>query len=114
MAFGFVVLAGCGNKAPRIQAPAQETGVVSAKIVPTANIEKTLVDMVASHTDATSCWSIISGDVYDLTTYINQHPGGNKPILAACGKDATAMFDTKHGMDPQKWAALQQFKVMVK
>lgn len=51
---------------------------------------------VASHSSASSCWSIISSKVYDLTSYINQHPGGSEQILAICGKDGTSLFDSQH------------------
>lgn len=46
---------------------------------------------VASHSSKTDCWTIISGQVYDLTEFINRHPGGDE-ILQACGTDATTLF----------------------
>ena len=51
---------------------------------------------VATHKDATSCWSIIDGNVYDLTKWIPQHPGGERAILGLCGKDGTAAFHGQH------------------
>jgi cytochrome b involved in lipid metabolism len=39
---------------------------------------------------------IIDNEVYDVSSYINSHPGG--PIIAqGCGKDSTEMFNTKGG-----------------
>ena len=32
---------------------------------------------VAQHASKDDCWAIISGDVYDLTEFINRHPGGD-------------------------------------
>ena len=46
---------------------------------------------VANHSTSSDCWMVISGKVYDVTSYVSNHPGGDK-ILAGCGKDATAMF----------------------
>jgi len=37
------------------------------------------VAQVATHNKATDCWIIIKSDVYDLTSYIQQHPGGPTP-----------------------------------
>lgn len=52
---------------------------------------------VAKHNDTKSCWVIISGNVYDLTNWISEHPGGQETILGACGKDATSEFVGAHG-----------------
>jgi cytochrome b involved in lipid metabolism len=52
--------------------------------------------------------------VYDLTSWIGKHPGGDKAILASCGIDSTEMFDGKHGMDPKKREGLESFRVMLK
>lgn len=47
---------------------------------------------VANHTTESDCWTIIDGAVYDLTSYIPRHEGGDN-ILSACGADATAYFN---------------------
>eukprot|EP00662_Eupelagonemidae_sp_cell21_P057593 gene57593-biopygen112038 len=50
--------------------------------------------VVATHADAVSCWVIIDGNVYDVTTWMNgAHPGGKAPILSQCGGDAAAAFN---------------------
>jgi cytochrome b involved in lipid metabolism len=33
--------------------------------------------------------------VYDVTSFVPEHPGGAPIMLPYCGKDATAAFDTK-------------------
>lgn len=48
---------------------------------------------IAKHGDATSCWTMIEDKVYDLTEYIEKHPGGSKAILAICGEDGTSSFN---------------------
>ena len=45
---------------------------------------------------AASCWSVISGNVYNLTQWINQHPGGPSAIASLCGVDGTASFNAQH------------------
>ena len=52
---------------------------------------------VSAHNNATSCWSAINGKVYDLTSWINQHPGGPKAILSICGTDGSSAFNDQHG-----------------
>jgi Tfp pilus tip-associated adhesin PilY1 len=49
---------------------------------------------VAAHSTEDDCWTIIGGSVYDITTYIPRHPGGDE-ILRACGADGTVLFQTR-------------------
>jgi hypothetical protein len=61
-----------------------------------------------------SCWAVIEGDVYDLTTWISAHPGGPDKISALCGTDATAQFTGKHGAvddDGKPQTRLETFKL---
>ncbi|EGV63902.1 hypothetical protein CANTEDRAFT_97923 [Yamadazyma tenuis ATCC 10573] len=41
-------------------------------------------------------WVVINGKVYDLTTFINMHPGGTSIILKYAGKDASFLFNKVH------------------
>lgn len=50
---------------------------------------------LAKHNSSQSCWLLISGKIYDVTTYLNQHPGNASTILPSCGIDATQAYDTK-------------------
>lgn len=62
---------------------------------------------IAKHNSSQSCWLLISGKVYDVTSFLNQHPGGAGEILSSCGTDATVAFDTKDGRGrPHSAAAL--------
>src|SRR5690242_3032626 len=51
---------------------------------------------VATHKNNSSCWTAINGKVYDLTSWINRHPGGPERILNICGTDATDAFNIQH------------------
>lgn len=51
---------------------------------------------VVTHNSAASCWSVIDGNVYDLTQWIAKHPGGERAILGLCGVDGTAAFHGQH------------------
>ncbi len=62
---------------------------------------------VGTHATKGSCWLILDNDVYDVTSFISRHPGGDK-ILRGCGKDATQMF-SQH---PESAKAMkEQFKI---
>jgi cytochrome b involved in lipid metabolism len=65
------------------------------------NTQKTYtVADVKQHNSKESCWTIISGSVYDITSYIPRHPGGEE-ILRACGEDATTLFTSRQTSDGQ-------------
>jgi len=51
---------------------------------------------VATHAVAADCWSAVNGKVYDLTQWIDKHPGGPVVIEALCGKDGSAGFNNQH------------------
>ncbi len=52
---------------------------------------------VKENNSATSCWSVINGKVYDLTKWINSHPGGPSAIKGICGRDGSSNFNGRHG-----------------
>jgi cytochrome b involved in lipid metabolism len=64
---------------------------------------------VAAHSTAADCWSVVSGNVYDLTKWIPQHPGGAGVIEGMCGVDGTAAFEGQHRGDKNADAALAGF-----
>ncbi|MFH0804302.1 MAG: cytochrome b5 domain-containing protein [Candidatus Zambryskibacteria bacterium] len=61
---------------------------------------------LAKHNSSQSCWTLVSGKIYDLTNYINQHPGGSNTILSLCGADGTAAFIAQHGSSSAAQSAL--------
>lgn len=49
---------------------------------------------VALHNNATSCWVARNGKVYNVTGFLQDHPGGDDLILKWAGKDiGEAMAD---------------------
>lgn len=51
---------------------------------------------VAKHNTADSCWVILYGNVYDVTDFLPQHPGGQKVVLQLAGQEATEQYDPVH------------------
>jgi cytochrome b involved in lipid metabolism len=50
---------------------------------------------VARHAVEADCWMAINGGVYDLTTYLPDHPSRPNIVLPWCGKEATEAYKTK-------------------
>lgn len=68
-----------------------EAQPVPSEIQP-ASKQLTLEDCKA-HNKEEDCWLVISGKVYDVTEFLDEHPGGFDIVLAATGKDATEDFE---------------------
>jgi cytochrome b involved in lipid metabolism len=58
-----------------------------------------------------NCYSTINGKIYDLTAWINKHPGGDKNILKICGKDGSSAFNGQHGGQSQPETVLAGFQI---
>ncbi|KAK1992402.1 glycolate oxidase [Colletotrichum falcatum] len=43
-----------------------------------------------------SCWTVIHGQVWDVTDFLDKHPGGAKLILRCAGRDATEDYSSIH------------------
>ncbi|CAI5757141.1 unnamed protein product [Candida verbasci] len=54
---------------------------------------------VAKHNKKDDLWVIIHEKAYDLTDFVDNHPGGSAIILKYAGKDATKAFDPFHPGD---------------
>ena len=54
------------------------------------------MERVKANSTSSSCWAVISGNVYDLTKWIGSHPGGSGAIASLCGTDGTSEFNSMH------------------
>ncbi|WJZ94484.1 hypothetical protein VitviT2T_013335 [Vitis vinifera] len=58
----------------------------------TSKVSKTYTKAeISLHNKKTDCWIIIKDKVYDVTSYVEEHPGGDA-ILAHAGDDSTEGF----------------------
>ncbi|CAI9290449.1 unnamed protein product [Lactuca saligna] len=48
---------------------------------------------VSPHNNSKDCWVIINARVYDVTNFLNDHPGGDNVLLDVAGKDASDEFE---------------------
>ncbi|KAF5708016.1 NADH cytb-reductase [Fusarium globosum] len=56
-------------------------------------MEEYTAKQVAEHNSPDDAWLIIHGQVYDVTTYLADHPGGADVLTEAAGTDASEDFD---------------------
>ncbi|KAI2628551.1 cytochrome b5 [Hypoxylon sp. NC1633] len=68
------------------------------------------LDEVAGHATPGDYWLVIHGKVYNVTGYLDDHPGGANVLQEVAGSDATGDFDfVGHSASAKK--ALRQFEV---
>ena len=87
-----------GQAAPAADLSSLFVGVFGAAagepgVTPNATLTS---EEVLKHATGQDCWSVINGQVYDLTSYVNEHPGGAALINAICGQDGSAAFSGQH------------------
>ena len=51
---------------------------------------------VRKHCTRQSCWVVVDGFVYDVTNWLESHPGGAVVLLQTAGFDATDVFNAYH------------------
>ncbi|XP_013136158.1 PREDICTED: cytochrome b5-like isoform X1 [Papilio polytes] len=66
-------------------------------------VREITTDEVKKHHDRRSAWIIIHNDVYDVTSFLGEHPGGEESLLEFAGKDGTKGFeDVGHSQDARE------------
>eukprot|EP00581_Thalassiosira_minuscula_P025433 CAMPEP_0184406016 /NCGR_PEP_ID=MMETSP0738-20130409/1240_1 /TAXON_ID=385413 /ORGANISM="Thalassiosira miniscula, Strain CCMP1093" /LENGTH=137 /DNA_ID=CAMNT_0026762747 /DNA_START=54 /DNA_END=467 /DNA_ORIENTATION=+ len=67
------------------------------------------LEEVSQHNKTEDCWLVIGNDntggpkVYDVTSYLDDHPGGSEVLLDVGGKDADEFFeDIGHSNDARE------------
>jgi len=50
-------------------------------------------EVVKHNREAESNWTVIHGKVYDMTKFLEEHPGGGEILLENAGMDSSEQFD---------------------
>ena len=110
------------NSTPSAESgPNKNNSIVNIPIVvPTSTTSPTQqpinsynMSQIAAHGNVQSCWTTINGNVYELTDWIQKHPGGAQAILSICGKDGTVAFTNQHDKQSKPADQLVNFKIGV-
>ncbi|RZC59870.1 hypothetical protein C5167_007177 [Papaver somniferum] len=51
------------------------------------------LEEASNHNTKQDCWLILDGKVYNVTKYLDDHPGGDDVLVNATGRDAIEDFD---------------------
>ena len=76
---------------------------------PSAGKVNLVASEISKHSTAKDCWSIVNGNVYNLTTYVQSHPGGAGVIKNICGRDGSGAFKNQHGSSSKPNNVLSAF-----
>ncbi|NXS55883.1 CYB5B protein, partial [Brachypteracias leptosomus] len=61
------------------------------------------LEEVGKRNSSREAWLVIHGRVYDVTRFLEEHPGGEEVLLEQAGRDATESFeDVGHSMDARE------------
>ena len=75
---------------------------------PTPKLTK---EEVSKHNQRSDCWSIVDGYVYNLTNWVDQHPGGASRIISLCGVDGTSNFLGQHSGSSSAKSRLKSYEL---
>lgn len=53
-------------------------------------------DEVAKHNTPSDCWTIYKGHVYNISPFLEYHPGGEDELMKGAGTDCTLLYDKVH------------------
>ncbi|KAI3386016.1 hypothetical protein SNEBB_005872 [Seison nebaliae] len=58
---------------------------------------------IKKHNNIKSLWVIVHNQVYDITSFADEHPGGEEVLIENAGADATDQFeDVGHSVDARE------------
>jgi len=85
------------------------TSAATPSPTPTVTTIKYTMELVRRNNSERSCWTVINGNVYDLTSWINAHPGKSGPIKSLCGIDGTTSYRSQHANQARPEQRLESF-----
>jgi len=73
------------------------------------------MDEVSKHNKENDAWMVVDGYVHDVTSFLNDHPGGQDILMDHLGKDVSSIFvDPRvHDHGPVAFKMLTQYRIGV-
>lgn len=93
---------------PATSSAVAPTITVTATPAPKVDGKMTL-DQVATHNSKKDCYIVIKNNVYDVSTFIPDHPGSPGKIISKCGQEVTGIFAEIHSNSA--WDLLAKYKI---
>ncbi|KAI1890205.1 hypothetical protein AGOR_G00171280 [Albula goreensis] len=78
-------------------------GEIVGNGVSESNVKYYTLEEIKQHNSSKDTWLIIHDKVYDITSFLEEHPGGEEVLLEQAGADATESFeDVGHSTDARE------------
>ncbi|KAJ8417710.1 hypothetical protein AAFF_G00225530 [Aldrovandia affinis] len=86
------------------------TEKTNGEAVSESNVKYHTLEEIKLHNTSKDTWLIIHDKVYDITRFMEEHPGGEEVLLEQAGADATESFeDVGHSTDAREM--LEQYLI---
>ena len=66
---------------------------------------------IRMHNTVSDCWVVYNGNVYDITSFVNHHPGGSHTLSTAAGQDITYLMHTSHTFVDYPFELLKKYHI---
>jgi fatty acid desaturase/predicted heme/steroid binding protein len=66
---------------------------------------------LAEHNSEESAWIAVDGKVYDITEFVERHPGGRELLLLAVGREATELVSSYHPFTDAPRTVLKKYLI---
>ncbi|KAG5849275.1 cytochrome b5-like [Anguilla anguilla] len=92
------------------KAEENHTGNANGEVVSESGEKYYSLEEIKLHNTSKDAWLIIHDKVYDITSFMEEHPGGEEVLLEQAGADATESFeDVGHSTDAREM--LEQYLI---
>lgn len=81
------------NRSPPDNVPSGKMADVASKTQP-QRTENYSLEEIARHTSVGDAWLVHSSKVYDVSKFLERHPGGQDVLVKNCGKDVTEIMNS--------------------
>ena len=65
------------------------------------------MEEVEKHNTVDDAWIVVKGAVFDVSAFVEDHPGGKNAIQKKAGTDATTVFTSIHS--EKAWGLLEKY-----
>ncbi|KZP00040.1 L-mandelate dehydrogenase [Calocera viscosa TUFC12733] len=93
---GAAAVVGSVALSQRVNLDAKPKGKSQAATTTPSGARLISYEELQKHTTRESCWILVQDQIYDVTNFLDTHPGGPAIILKNSGQDATKIYQSIH------------------